>query len=428
MAVRRRELLRGLVSAACTGWAMGGGAAGCRPAERENGRTVATLWFSYGGKNREVLLDLVARFNARQTRTLIKATYQGDYFEALAKLRTAVAAGVVPTFSHVVGEVLPYLAGANVLEPLDGYADARTIPYVAALAQSGSFRGGESEPLVAVPFNRSTPIMYLNGAVLERELKGHVPSTWDELADAALRLTRRGDRTRWGYEVPIAWWFWVAMVGQAGGGIVGADGTPTLGGEAGAKALRFWQRLVHVDRSMRPPPGRDFNAWQATNEDFLAERVAITWTSTAFLRYLEENARFPVIAAPLPRDVRRSVPTGGTFFVILRSAPQGQKEAAWEFLRWMSEPEQAIDWATRTGYLPITEGAVERLSQTGYYAAHPNDLVAYRQLADAEPWPWAPNLFRIERDVVEPRLEDAVLRNRDAAMLLDEARADARMR
>jgi len=417
--MKRRAFLQALapLSFTCASW-------GCRrETARKDGRTIATLWFSYGGKNREVLLDLVKRFNESQPRVLVEATFQGDYFEALAKLRTALAAKVAPTFSHVVGEVIPYLAEANVLEPLDGYEGAKDIAFVPAVGQSGTYR--TRRPLVAIPFNRSTPIMYLNGAILEKEgLKP--PVTWDELRDAARALTRRGDDARWGYEVPISWWFWVAMVGQAGGTLMTEDGDPTLGGEAGEKALAFWQRLVHEDKVMRPPPGRDYNAWQATNQDFLAGQAAITWTSTAFLRYLEENARFPVIAAELPRDVRAAVPTGGTFFTVLRQAPREEKEAAWSFLRWMCEPDQTIEWATRTGYLPITEPAVRRLREAGYYAKHPNDEVALAQLAYAEPWPWAPELFRIQRDVVEPRLERAVAGREDPRAVMSEARAVAR--
>jgi sn-glycerol 3-phosphate transport system substrate-binding protein len=417
--MRRRDLLRALAGTLVAA------PLGCGRVSREDGRSVATLWFSYGGKNREVLLDLVRRFNASQSSVLVKPTYQGDYFEALAKLRTAIAAGAAPSFSHVVGEVVPYLARAGVLEPLDAYEGARAIAFVRALCQAGAFRGGDAQPLVAIPFNRSTPIMYANGHVLD-EARVEVPRTWDELEAAAKRLTVRSPSgVRWGYEVPISWWFWVAMVGQAGGSVVADDGAPTLGGSAGERALAFWQKLVHEDHVMRPPPGRDYNAWQATNEDFLAGRVALTWTSTAFLRYLEENARFPVRAAPLTRDLRASVPTGGTFFVVLRDAPPEEKQAAWAFLRWMCEPEQTIEWATRTGYLPVTEPAVERLFASGWYAAHPNDEVAYRQLADADPWPWAPDLFRIQRDVVEPRLEDAVLTGRDARAVLAEARAAA---
>ena len=73
---------------------------------RAAGRIEASLWFSYGGKNREVLLSLIDRFHAEQDRYFIRATYQGDYFEALAKLRTAIAARAAPAVTHVVGEVL----------------------------------------------------------------------------------------------------------------------------------------------------------------------------------------------------------------------------------------------------------------------------------------------------------------------------------
>jgi sn-glycerol 3-phosphate transport system substrate-binding protein len=149
------------------------------------------------------------------------------------------------------------------------------------------------------------------------------------------------------------------------------------------------------------------------------------WSSTAYVRYLEDNASFPVLAAPLPRYRRASVPTGGTMFVLVRSAPEEEKRAAWEFVRWMCRDEQTIAWSTATGYMPITRTAVDRLAREGWYRRHPNDRVAYDQLGAVDPWPWAPPLFRVERDVVEPRLEDAVLTGRDARAVLDEARDDA---
>ncbi len=406
---------------------MGSGA--CAPrrrAARRNGRVEVAFWYAYGDLVRKVLLELVARFNESQSRVWIRAVHQGDYFEALAKLRTALAAGAAPALSHVVCEVVPYLARAGVLEPLDAYEGAQAMPFVPALAQGGSFAGGSGQPTVAIPFNRSTPIAFANARTLEQE-GVRPPTTWEELVSVARRLTRRASdgQVRWGFEVPISWWYWVAMVGQAGGALVDADGRPSLGGEAGEKALRFWQRLVHEEGVMRPPPGRDYQAWQSTNESFLQGRVAMMWSSTAFVRYLEDNARFPVVAAPLPRDVRASVPTGGTMFVLMRTAPDEEKQAAWEFVRWMCDVEQTITWSTRTGYMPVTRPAVERLLDRGWYVRHPNDRVAYDQLGAVAPWPWAPELFRIERDIVEPRLEEAVLTGSDARALLDEARREA---
>ena len=396
-------------------------AAGCRRPQRdERGRVKLRFWYSLGGRNREVLLEIIRRFHATQDDVRVEATYQGDYFESLAKLRTAIAAKAAPALSHVIAEVVPYLARANTLEPLDAYAGMKEIPFVPALGQAGAFHGGSRVPLYGVPLNRSTPLMYCNGELFAKEGL-RPPETWDDLRRMARALTRPGER--WGHEVPISWWFWVALVGQAGGSVFDAEGRPTLGGEAGVRALRLWQDLIHRERVMRPPPGRDYDAWNVTNQDFLGGRAAFIWTSTAYIRYLEDSAKFPVVAAPLPRDVRASVPTGGTFFVVVRQAPDDEKAAAARFLRFFCETEQAAYVSTRTGYLPATVPAVDKMRADGFFAAHPNDDVAQRQLASVDPWPWEPMLFRIERDIVDPRLEEAVLLDRDARAVLDHARA-----
>jgi sn-glycerol 3-phosphate transport system substrate-binding protein len=393
---------------------------------REDGRIVVTFWYAYGDLVRKVLLDLVALYNASQSRVVVHPVHQGDYYEALAKLRAALAAGTAPSLAHVVLEVVPYLARAGVLEPLDGYEGARAMGFVPALEQSGAFAGAEGEPLVAIPFNRSTPIAFFNARVLE-ETGVAPPRTWDELRAAARALTRRdaSGGVRSGFDVPISWWYWVAMVGQAGGSLVDDRGQATLGGDAGERALVFLQTLVQ-DGVMRPPPGRDYQAWQSQNESFLRGRVASMWSSTAYVRYLEDNASFPVVTARLPKDRRASVPTGGTMFVVPRAAPDEEKRAAWDFVRWMSAPEQAAAWAMRTGYMPVTRAAAARMEEGGYYARHPNDRVAYDQLADAAPWPWLPELFRIDREIVEPRLEQAVLSGRNAHEVMLEALQETR--
>ncbi len=398
-------------------------ASGCAKRSVPSGRRSATLWFTYGGKNRQVLERLVRRFNDSQSEFYVAAVYQGDYFEGLSKLRTAIAARAAPSFSHVIGEVVPYLAEAGVLEPLEAYPGATSLPIIPELGQEKSWKGGGQKPLVALPFNRSTPIAYLNGEIFDKA-GIEAPRTWDELRRVARELTLRkqGRTLRHGFGCPISWWFWVALVGQAGGTLIAPDGTPWLGAEAGVRALEFWQTLVKRDRSMKPPPGRDYNAWEQTNQDFLSGRSAMIWTSTAFLKYLEANARFPVVAAALPRGTQHAVPTGGTHWVVLKSAPAEEKAVAWEFLRFMHEPAQVIHWSTETGYMPVTRNAVDQLERGGYYKAHPNDRVAYDQLGDVQPWPWSPDLFRIQREIVQPRLESAVLGSVPAAKAMQEAR------
>lgn len=401
-----------------------GGAACASPSPLARGRTPVELWFSYGGKNRLVLEELVRSFNLGQSDVFVRAVFQGDYYEALAKLRVALAARAAPSLSHVVGEIVPYLADARVLDRFDAYRLSHANDVLPALGQSGSFVAGERHPLVALPFNRSTPIAYLNGDAL-RKAGLSPPSTWDELRATARALSiRSGGRTlRYGFGCPVDWWFWAALVGQAGGDLASTNGTITLGDEHGLEALEFWRTLVVDDDSMKPPPGRDYNAWEQTNQDFLAGRVAMIWTSTAFLKYLEENANFELIAAPLPKRVRYAVPSGGTHWVLPRFASSEQRHAAARFVDYMLSPNAAATFATRTGYIPVTQGAVQQLEQSGFFAHNPNWRVAMAQLEHARPWPWSPYLFRIQREIVQPRLERAIFGAGQARALLAEARA-----
>lgn len=412
----RRSFLVSAAACACS-----------REPEFERGRVRVRLWFSYGGKNRVVLERLVRAFNESQRDIYVQAVFQGDYYEALAKLRVAMATRDAPALSHVVGEIVPYLSEAKVLARFDRYDMKHAHDVLPSLGQRGSFQGGDQKPLVALPFNRSTPIAYLNARIFD-EAGLAAPRTWAELRETSRALTRRdADRVqRYGFGCPIDWWFWAALVGQAGGELVAPDGRVTLGGDAGLAALELWRSLVVSDGSMKPPPGRDYNAWEQTNQDFLAGRVAMIWTSTAFLKYLEETANFEIRAAPLPMHVRAAVPTGGTHWVLPASAPEEERAAAVRFVDFMLSPQAAATFATSTGYIPVTEGAVERLERDGFFSKRPNWRVAMAQLAHARPWPWSPRLFRIQREIVQPRLERAIFGGGAARALLDEARSLAR--
>lgn len=380
------------------------------------------LWFSYGGKNREALLALVARFNQEQPEHTLEAVYQGDYFELLAKLRTAIHAGRAPAVTHVVGEILPYLVDANVLDALDQQPGLNgDLGFVPALSQQGAF-AANNKPVYALPFNRSTPIAYLNGDVLD-ELGLSPPKTWDELVSFAIAATKgEGDGKRYGFSCPIDWWFWVALTYQAGGEIA-EDGKFTLGGEAGIEALAMFQRLVSELKVMRPPSGRDYNAWQVQNADFVSGRVAMIWNSTAFVRYLEQTAKFRVVCAPLPMNVRHGVPTGGTLFVMPRGSPDPWRRAAAAFLSFMAQPANSNEFATKTGYIPVTREGIRLLEADGYYERVPNDRVAVAQLEHARPWPWSRELFRVQREVIQSRLEACVLERSSPRAALDAARA-----
>ena len=243
---------------------------------------VAQFWYSFGGKNREVTEAHIKRFNESQSKYRIEGTFQGDYFQALAKIRAAAATKTAPAAFHVIGEAIPQLGRPGCFENLEPYAKGaerrqpRGLPARADPARYFDYLGKPAAPLVALPFFRSTPILYYNADMLAA--KGvKVPATWDELRDAAAKLTvREGSETKvYGFEVPVDWWFWYALLHEAGGSLrharrqegrlprEGRGGAPVLGGprqqgqdhEAARRA-----RTTTPGRS--PTPTSSTSAWR----------------------------------------------------------------------------------------------------------------------------------------------------------------------
>ncbi|MEL6181523.1 MAG: ABC transporter substrate-binding protein, partial [Myxococcota bacterium] len=348
----------------------GGGLEGAKP-------IAIDFWYSYGGRNREVTETLIARFNKSHPNITVKGTFQGDYFESLNKLRMASRTKRGPVATHVIGEAIPQLYEAGLLENLEPYADGSNgaekldrDDFIPGLTQEGYFDTlGKKVPLVSLPFNRSTPIVYYNVKMFEKA-GVKPPDTWDELVEVSRKLTvREGDETQvWGFEVPIDWWFWYAMLHQADGTLLDKTGQRArFAEEPGVEALGHLVKMVKEHKSMKHPPGRDYSAWEVANTDFINEKVAMIWTSTAYLNYFKQNAKFPIGTAFLPKKVRRAVPTGGTFFVVMHNKPEADKKAAWTFIRWMSEPDQTAYWARETGYMPVRRSAVESAEMKAFY-------------------------------------------------------------
>jgi len=149
------------------------------------------------------------------------------------------------------------------------------------------------------------------------------------------------------------------------------------------------------------------------------------FTSTAFLNYITENAKFKVGTAFLPGKVKQAVPTGGTFFVIARDAPAAEKEAGWAFLKWLTDPPQTITLSKATGYMPIRLSAIASPEMQAFYKEHPNYKTAIDQLRTAQRFPFSPGLIEIQREVIQPNLEAAVLGIKTAAEIMAAAEAKA---
>ena len=229
----------------------------------------------------------------------------------------------------------------------------------------------------------------------------------------------------YGFEVPVDWWFWYALLHEAGGTLLTPDGKKAAFREKGGEALQFWVDLVNKDKTMKRPPGKDYNAWEVTNTDFINQRVAMIYTSTAFLNYMTENAKFKLGTAFLPGKVKQAVPTGGTFFVIARDAP-ARPEGGRVGLHQVDDRARPDHLALQGHRLHADPHLRRELARdAGLLQAEPELQDRDRPAPDGPEVPVHPGLIEIQREVIQPNLEAAVIGIKTSAEIMQAAEAKA---
>ncbi|WP_126427183.1 ABC transporter substrate-binding protein [Brevibacillus marinus] len=368
------------------------------------------FWHALSGKNGEVLEELVNRFNSEQSEVKVNAAFQGDYYENHAKVMSSIAAGNQPDLTMVEIASIAAFAESGALEPLESYVNGsdgvELNDYIPGLLGNSYWKN----TLYAMPFNRSTPLLYINRDMLKQAgLPEEGPKTWDELRSFAEKLSGgAGETQTWGFSTPIDIWFYEALVFQNGGSILSEDGKTVMFNQPrGVEPLRFWKEMIDAG-IMKMPPGEKYNAWDVAKSDFINQKVAMIFTSTGDLNGLLEQAKFAVGTAFLPAKESYGAPTGGANLVILAKSSAEEKAAAWKFIKWLTSPENTAFFSKSTGYMPVRQSALELAEMKQLYAEKPQFEVAVQQLEHARARPMAPGYKELQ-EIIMAELQRAIL-------------------
>ena len=109
-------------------------------------------------------------------------------------------------------------------------------------------------------------------------------------------------------------------------------------------------------------------------------KAAMIWTTTGNLTNIRNNAPFDFGVAMIPANLRNGSPTGGGNFYIFKQASEAEQKAAFEFSKWLTQPERAAQWSIDTGYVAVSPAAYETQALQKYAAEFPPALVARDQL------------------------------------------------
>jgi sn-glycerol 3-phosphate transport system substrate-binding protein len=342
-----------------------------------------------GGPITKLIDALAADFEKESPGIKVKPVYTGSYQDTIAKTLTALKGGEPPHFAVILSTDMYTLIDEEAIVPYEDLA--KTDSDKAWL--KGFFPGfmensQTSGKTWGIPFQRSTVVLYWNKELFKEAGldPNKPPATWAEMLDYARKLTKKGPTgnvTQWGIQVPSSgfpYWLFQGFTTQNDVRLMNATGTETYYDKpAVIEALQFW-----VDLSRKHgvhPPG--IVEWGTTPKDFFEKKIAMMWTTTGNLTNVRNNAKFDFGVAMLPANKRRGSPTGGGNFYIFKKATAAEREAAFKFAKWATQPERAAQWGIDTGYVAVTPAAWETAKMKQYVAGFPAAAVARDQLPHA---------------------------------------------
>jgi sn-glycerol 3-phosphate transport system substrate-binding protein len=365
-------------------------------------------WYAFGDKIEEAKKHLVEEFNQSQDRIEVIAEHQGDYADLHAKVQAAFAAGNAPAVTDLEIASTGVFARSGMLEELTAYADrdheeVQLDDFNPGLMGNAYVDG----KLYGLPFMRSTPILYKNVTMLkEAGLDPEGPRSWEELEEYSRVLKEKG---KLGMTVPVDIWFYEALVAQSGGTVLTEDGkAAAFNTPEGVEPVAFWKRLA-AEGLIKIPVGDEAGA--TADKDWSNQLSAFKFASTAGVSgslQIADGNGFELATSFMPANDSYGVPTGGCQLVMTSKMSQAEKDAAWEFITFMTTKENTIYQHKHVGYLPTRLSALDTDELRQHFEQYPQYKVAVDQLEYARPRPME-NAYPEVTQIIKTAIEKAIL-------------------
>jgi sn-glycerol 3-phosphate transport system substrate-binding protein len=388
-----------------------------------------------GGELGTKLEEIVQGFNDSQEDYKVVPSYKGTYPEtmtaAIAAFRAKQQPAIVQVFEVGTGTMM---AAKGAVVPVyqlmeehgEGFDPSIFLPSVV-----GYYTDSDGN-MLSMPFNSSTPILYYNKTVFEKAgLDPETPpKTWAEVEEFSKKIMET-EAASCGFTT--GWISWIQTenfsawhnqpIGTLENGFGGLDARLSLNGPA---QVKHWANLKKMaDEGVFKyggPVGGDNAAPM-----FYAQDCAMIMNSSASRAGVIANATdFDLGFGMLPYyDDIEGAPQnsiiGGATLWALSGKTDEEYAATAAFFKYLSTPEVQADWASFSGYLPITAAAGEQMKD--FYAANPGADTGINQITLNEPTVNSKGLrfgnYVQIRGIIDEEFEQLLSGDKDAQGALD---------
>lgn len=368
--------------------------------------TEITFWFANGDTVVTYIDEATQRFNSTvgaEKGIHVTAEYQGDYVELHQKLQAAYIAQTAPQLTVLEIGAVGMFAEGGMIESLDE-----------RIAEDGVDMSDFHDGLVyncyiddkcyALPFLRSTSILYMNKTLLEQAgIDTKNIESWDDIAEASEILKEKTGK--YGISMPINYWFHEAFMLTEGGFTVNEDETVcTVDNDVNRKIISYFKDLRDRGLAHLYP----YAEYEKMSADLMNQDAAFFFQSTGGLSQMMAVANelgFELQTAFIPKGTQYGVTTGGCNIAMLKGLTKEQQDAAWEYIKYITSTEETVEASIVTGYLATRKSALENDKMIAWYEEFPQYKVALDQLEISSGRPNNPGYVEFQAELTNAMAE-----------------------
>lgn len=287
------------------------------------------VWHAYRGGEKAAFEKVAAAYNARPT-TRVKVTTLAVPYDAFAdKISAAVPRGKGPdVFIYAQDRMGGWIEAGQTVEPIDFYVDdALKGRFIPSTVEALTYRGS----LYALPLDYKVITLIYN-----RKLVSQPPKTTDELVALGKKLTNKA-AGKFGLAWAYGDFYYVAsLLNGFGGAVFGPGARPTLDAPGNVKGLELLQKWSRAGFLPAEPSSALITSL------FNEGKAAMVFSGPWFLGEVNKEIDYglsllPTLSEAGGKPIRPWMTVEGVFI----AAPSRQKEAAFEFVKYVTDLEAA---------------------------------------------------------------------------------------
>ncbi len=310
----------------------------------------------YAGTEVNLLTVVAPQFKAHEARiaefeqlTGIKVKYQYVPFASTREKLTAELVGGSAQYDVLSTMDVWGPSLYNLFEPLNGFLAEKKIDlesrYPLAHMRASRDGNGSGKNVMGIPIRGHVQLMFYRKDVFDK-LGLKAPATWDEMVDSGKLIASKTDMSGvamyYGKTAGQNLMIWFNYLWGMGGDLLDAKGQPAFNSPAGIAATQAYMDVM-LKHKAAPPASASFNETDAVNSvaQGKSAMVPVWWWRYASLVDPKTSTLKPeqIAFAPLPSMPGKdnTTYTNTWFYGINKNSRK--KEAAMEFLTWISQPE-----------------------------------------------------------------------------------------